>query len=92
VWRGGGAGEAETLASAYRESLRVAESLSLCSVAFPSISTGAYGYPVASAAGVAITTVASFLREEARSVTEVVFVLYDEHAYGAYAEALATAS
>lgn len=89
VWHGGGAGEAETLASAYRESLRVAECYSLRTVAFPSISTGAYGYPVLLAAPVALGTVRAFLRAEARSVREVTFVLYDGATFGAYAEALA---
>lgn len=90
VWRGGREGEAATLASAYRESLRVAESYGLRTVAFPSISTGAYGYPVAEAAEVALAEVARFLRDEARSVREVTFVLFDEATYRAYAAALAT--
>jgi len=90
VWRGGGEGEAATLASAYRESLRVAESYGLRTVAFPSISTGAYGYPVAEAAEVALAEVARFLRDEARSVREVTFVLFDEATYRVYAAALAT--
>lgn len=88
VWHGGGAGEADTLSSAYRESLRVAEAAGLKTVAFPSISTGVYGYPVTQAAGVALGAVAEFLRAEAHSVSEVVFVLYDAHTYSAYAEAL----
>lgn len=90
VWRGGREGEAATLASAYRESLRVAESYGLRTVAFPSISTGAYGYPVADAAEVALAEVVRFLRDEARSVREVTFVLFDEATYRAYAAALAT--
>ena len=88
VWRGGGAGEAETLASAYRESLRVAERYGCATVAFPSISTGAYGYPVARAADVALRTVAVFLRDDADVVREVTFVLYDARTFGAYAETL----
>lgn len=88
VWRGGREGEAVTLASAYRESLRVAESYSLRTVAFPSISTGAYGYPVAEAAEVALAEVVRFLRDEARSVREVVFVLFDQRTLAAYAAAL----
>lgn len=88
VWHGGGEGEAVTLASAYRESLRVAESYSMRTVAFPSISTGAYGYPVTGAAEVAIAGVVRFLRDEARSVREVTFVLYDERTYAAYARVL----
>lgn len=88
VWQGGGAGEGETLASAYRESLRVAEQYGLATIAFPSISTGAFGYPVARAAEAALGTVTDFLRDEAVSVTEVTFVLYDPHTLGAYAEVL----
>ena len=57
VWRGGTAGEPELLASCYRESLRVAASLGACTVAFPCISTGVYGYPAESAARVAVATV-----------------------------------
>jgi O-acetyl-ADP-ribose deacetylase (regulator of RNase III) len=88
IWHGGGEGEAVTLASAYRESLRVAESYGLHTVAFPSISTGAYGYPVAEAAAVALAEVAHFLHDEARSVREVTFVLFDEATHSAYAAAL----
>jgi len=88
VWHGGGAGEADTLASAYRESLRLAEQYGLSTVAFPSISTGAFGYPVTRAAPVALEAVTEFLRSEARSVREVTFVLYDAHTFSAYAEAL----
>lgn len=88
VWHGGGEGEAITLASAYRESLRVAESYSIRTVAFPSISTGAYRYPVAEAAAIALSEVTRFHRDEARSVREVTFVLYDEATYAAYQSAL----
>ncbi|MFC1967177.1 O-acetyl-ADP-ribose deacetylase [Chloroflexota bacterium] len=87
VWHGGARGEAELLASAYRESLKLAAANNLASVAFPSISTGAYGYPVEKAAIVALKTVAAFL-EEATSIKEVFFVLYDDRAYHAYAAAL----
>lgn len=89
IWRGGTAAEAQTLASAYRESLRVAETLGAQTVAFPSISTGAYGYPVSHAAPVAIDAIVRFLREEARSVREVTLVLFDRRTYAAYAAALA---
>lgn len=90
VWRGGGRGEAEQLASAYRWSLRLAEEHGLRSVAFPSVSTGAYGYPVAEAARVALKTVAAYLREAGASspLREVVFVLFDERTLRAYEEAL----
>jgi len=89
VWHGGGAGEAETLASAYRESLRVAEANALETIAFPSISTGAFGYPVALAAEVALQTVGAFLAGEARFVREVTFALFDGYTHAAYAKALA---
>jgi len=87
IWRGGGQGEAGLLASAYRESLEVAAANRLSSVSFPSISTGAYGYPVAEAAGIALATVASFLRKTT-SVKEVVLVLYDAGTFEVYASAL----
>ena len=76
VWRGGAYGEAETLASAYRESLRLAARHGLRHIAFPSISTGAYGYPIARAAEVALRTVLAFLRDHGGPVEEVTFVLY----------------
>jgi O-acetyl-ADP-ribose deacetylase (regulator of RNase III) len=88
IWYGGNKGEAALLESAYRESLKLAAEQKLASVAFPSISTGAYGYPLAEAAGIAIRTVASFLREQATSVKEVVFVLFDQATYQAYSSAL----
>jgi O-acetyl-ADP-ribose deacetylase (regulator of RNase III) len=88
VWYGGGRGEAETLASAYRESLKLVAANTLSSVAFPSISTGAYGYPVDRAAGIAVQTAADFLKTET-SVKEVTFVLFDTRTYDAYAGALA---
>ncbi len=57
VWRGGGEGEDELLASCYRRSLEVADGLGARSVAFPAISTGIYGFPPDRAAGIAVTTV-----------------------------------
>ena len=88
VWHGGDKGEAALLASAYRESLKVATEHKLTSISFPSISTGAFGYPLAEAARLALTTVASFLREETTSLKEVVFVLFYPRAYEGYCLAL----
>jgi O-acetyl-ADP-ribose deacetylase (regulator of RNase III) len=88
IWHGGSKGEAALLESAYRESLKLAAEQKLASLSFPSISTGAYGYPVAEAARVAIRTAASFLTEQITSVKEVVFVLFDPATYQAYSSAL----
>jgi O-acetyl-ADP-ribose deacetylase (regulator of RNase III) len=87
IWRGGNSGEAGLLASAYQESLKLAAENGLSSVSFPSISTGAYGYPLKEASRIAIQTVASFL-EENTTVREVVFVLFNSEAFQAYTDAL----
>jgi len=88
VWHGGSKGEPELLASAYRESLKVVTENNLSSISFPSISTGAYGYPVAEAAEVAMNTVVSFLKERTSSIKEIVFVLFDSTTFQAYLSAL----
>ncbi len=88
VWQGGNKGEPELLASAYQESLKVAAENNLSSISFPSISTGAYGYPTAEAARVALSTVASFLKERDTSIKEVVFVLFDAATLASYSSAL----
>ena len=87
VWRGGTRGEAETLAGAYRESLRLAERHGLRTVAFPSISTGAYGYPIDEAARVALTAVADHLKAGS-PLEEVRFVLFSARDLDAYRAAL----
>ena len=63
VWRGGGAGEAAVLASAYTESLRLARRSELATIAFPAISTGAYGFPLEAATRVAVRSVGAWLVE-----------------------------
>lgn len=83
IYRGGTQGEAETLASAYRESIRVADELELKSIAFPSISTGAYGYPIDEAAQIALQTVVESLKST-RHVQLVRFVLFGASAYNAF--------
>ena len=87
VWHGGEHGEPETLASCYRESLMLADRLQLQHIAFPSISTGAYGYPVAEAAEVALGTVAAVL-PDLRYVREVRFVLFANRDFNTYRRAL----
>jgi O-acetyl-ADP-ribose deacetylase len=83
VWHGGNH-EAELLASAYSESLKVAVENKLTSISFPSISTGAYGYPIDEAARVALKTVIACLKESARPIKEVRFVLFGQSALKAY--------
>ena len=63
IWRGGGSSEAETLGRAYRSCMRLAAVMDLRSVAFPCISTGAYGYPVKEASRVAIHAIREFIGE-----------------------------
>jgi O-acetyl-ADP-ribose deacetylase len=77
VWHGGGAGEPETLASAYRSSLELAAAEGLESIAFPSISTGVYGYPKDAAARVAHATTADWLQANERP-GRVVFCVFGE--------------
>lgn len=72
VWQGGASGEAATLASCYRRALEVAAESGLASIAFPSISTGVYGYPFELAAAVAIETVYSAL-PRLPAIREVIF-------------------
>jgi len=88
VWHGGNKGEPELLASAYHESLKLAADNNLASVSFPSISTGAYGYPVDRASRVAIRAVDAFLRQRATSLREVVLVVFDSQTFTAYSLAL----
>ncbi len=88
IYRDGRSGEADLLASAYREALKRARELGLKSVAFPSLSTGAYGYPLEEAAPVALGTILSFLKENEYPQL-VRMVLWGEKAYEAYRHALA---
>jgi O-acetyl-ADP-ribose deacetylase (regulator of RNase III) len=87
IWHGGNSGEPELLASAYRSSLEIASGKKLKSISFPSISTGAYGYPVRLASEVALQTVIDFLRRD-ESIDEVHFILFDSATYSAYTKAL----
>jgi len=88
IWSGGKKGEPEILASSYLESLKLAAANNLTSISFPSIGTGAYGYPVDEAAKVALRAVVSFLKEKTTSLREVTFVLYDSQTYHTYRSVL----
>jgi O-acetyl-ADP-ribose deacetylase (regulator of RNase III) len=87
VWQGGSSGEAAALASCYRESLRLAEQHGLESIAFPSISTGIYGYPVAEAAEVALRAVREHMGTRGRPDL-IRLVLFSDPDFEAYREAI----
>lgn len=87
IYRGGTKGEAEKLASAYRRSLEEAEKAGARSVAFPSLSTGAYGYPIEEAARVALGAVIGYLSGDTKIET-VRFVLFGRADYEVYETAL----
>ncbi len=87
VWKGGNAGEADLLAQAYRNSLALALKSKLKTIAFPSISTGAYGYPIKEASRIALRTVKEFL-ENNQGIEEVRFVLHSDSDLRVYEEAL----
>lgn len=86
VWRGGNRGEPELLAEAYSNSLRLAMSKGLKTIAFPSISTGTYRYPIQKASRIALKTVKEFLKKEDK-LSKVVFVLFTKHDLKIYREA-----
>ena len=87
VWRGGQQGEDELLASCYRNSLALAEEHGLKTLAFPSISTGAYGFPMERAAHIAVRETKAFL-EKSTAVESVRLVCFGAQAYKIYANAL----
>jgi O-acetyl-ADP-ribose deacetylase (regulator of RNase III) len=87
VWGGGSRGEAGLLAGAYQRCLELAVENGCGSIAFPSLSTGAYRYPIDQAARVALETAIDFLGEHGKPEL-VRFVLFDGAAYGAFAAAL----
>lgn len=90
VWEGGDSGEAELLASCYQESLRLAAENGVQSIAFPSISTGIYGYPTEKAAVVALTAVKELVLQSNAVPTTIQFVLFDEATHTCYLDALLT--
>ncbi|HVL69089.1 MAG TPA: O-acetyl-ADP-ribose deacetylase [Vicinamibacterales bacterium] len=89
VWHGGADREPELLASAYRESLALAQRHGIRSIAFPAISTGIYGYPLDAATGVAVETVRAELDRNG-SIEQVIFACFNGAALEAYRRALAS--
>jgi O-acetyl-ADP-ribose deacetylase len=85
IWLGGFHVESELLKQAYRNSLKLAVARGIKSIAFPSISTGAYGYPVREASHTALKTVKEFLEKEER-IEKVIFVLFSEQNLEIYLE------
>jgi len=88
IWRGGRAGEPELLASCYRESLKRAREHGVRSIAFPAISCGVYGYPIAQAAAIAVATVSEECSRQP-GVERVLFVCHSQQDADVYAAALA---
>lgn len=88
IWRGGESGEPGKLASCYRRSLEVAMDNYIRTVAFPSISTGVYSYPLEEAARIAVTTVSDFISEHPDAFDRVMWVLFDSRTKAAYDNAL----
>lgn len=88
VWRGGDQGEAALLSACYRNSLRVAEQSGARSIAFPSISTGIYGYPIEAAARLAVATVLEALAQHP-GIDSVLFCCFSASDLAVYQQALA---
>ena len=88
IWRGGRRNEPELLADCYRNSLKIAADHKIRSVAFPSISTGVYSYPVEEAARIAAGTVLRFTEEHPGELDLIEWVLFDQHTFSVYERAL----
>ncbi|MBD5105482.1 MAG: O-acetyl-ADP-ribose deacetylase [Lachnospiraceae bacterium] len=88
VWNGGGHREEELLADCYRSSLELAVDNHIRTLAFPSISTGIYSFPVERAAEIAVRTVDKFLKENPRQLDMVMWVLFDDNTEKAYQAAV----
>jgi len=85
VWHGGKRGEAELLASCYRNSLKLAMEHRVASIAFPAISCGVYHFPLERAVHIAVETVRAFLREHSgMSIEQVIFACFDEKTHKVY--------
>jgi len=91
IWGGGNRREPELLANCYKNSLKLAVENGIKTISFPSISTGAYGYPMDQAANVALKAVIDFLKKD-DSLEEVVFVLFNDMIYKSYESSLKSIS
>jgi O-acetyl-ADP-ribose deacetylase (regulator of RNase III) len=87
IWQGGGHGEPDLLRSAYANSLQRAEELAVASIAFPSISTGVYGYPIAVACPIAVSAVSEHVRQST-ALRRIIFCLFSAGDYAVYEECL----
>jgi O-acetyl-ADP-ribose deacetylase (regulator of RNase III) len=87
IWQGGGNGEAELLASAYRSSLELAERHGVRTIAFPAISCGIYRFPIAKAAEIAVGTVRAHVAAGTK-LAKILLVCFDDEVFGAYRKAL----
>ena len=91
IWYGGNRNEADLLSKCYRNSLQLAMEKGIRSIAFPSISTGAYSFPLEQAAGIAVHTVLDFVESHPDAMDEIVWVLFDNRTKEAYDCALVNA-
>ncbi len=89
IWQGGGVGDDDLLAKAYRNSLLLAAENGIKTIAFPAISTGAYGFPLERASRIAVAEIRDFL-ETNESIEKVFLVCFSERARGSYLDALST--
>lgn len=83
IWRGGDSGESKLLAECYRNSLKLAAEHKIRSIAFPSVSTGVYGYPVELASAIALREIKGFM-EDNSTVDRVIVVCFDDETYSVY--------
>ena len=87
VWRGGNTGEDELLGNCYRNSLKLAEQNGVKTIAFPSISTGAYGFPIERAAPIAVRTVREAI-DNTKSIERIIFVCFSQPDYEVYEKSM----
>lgn len=90
IWRGGRHHEAQLLANCYKNSLQLAKGRGIRSIAFPSISTGVYSYPLREAAEIAVHAVSEFVNANPDAMDEIIWVLFDAGTKAAYDKALGT--